>query len=587
MMKYSLRSKMQVSLVVLYIGEIMFPPVYGGLQANCTQTIRTGHDFQVKVVLPTYINASEFRDPPFNFTGMTLELCPNNVTLKISWSMDKTSGTEMKLCFRIKSDLNGKFLHTECVELNMNYSKHPIVMTCWFPMDYVSYMPIIDAMATLRENAERSYFYGELNTRDIDPTRSCEDMCEVSEMIISPVNFCNHTASVVFNENITIHALSFDASDSCKDSPIHITGMTTKKFEFTLTCTYDGIGHVKVLYSINGKYCLKYQPVTVICVSQKKVTDSKTLEPEVDDFKTFVIFGLVCMIVITAIFVVTILVAQWLRQCFKDRRRYSGRDVNICTDEGMPFKVNSFQQKGNDTPSTGTLITPVDQVIKREYRKHVDSISSSDVQFANIARSLRGQTARKLHRSITMALLENMESFDRKKILFLPTPFDTFSRDATNLLKTVFTLELSIPTQCCFDRDVNKRYRTGDRYKWIESILGDFDRIVIFLCFTKIRGQTGDSAVEGLLDHLPLSKVRPHCKVAFLHITDSSESLEKNHHGDCFHLSDKNSYEVFVGAVLKYCGRNPLAEQDLMARLTNCKASRHFLRFIGKDKKHH
>lgn len=244
-------------------------------------------------------------------------------------------------------------------------------------------------------------------------------------------------------------------------------------------------------------------------------------------------------------------------------------DCNLCTLTGpapAPVVVNP--------------VHPVDKVIKKEYLKRVDSMSSEGQ--TSMASSVRGQNVRKLHRSVTVALLENTETFYRKKILFLPTPFDTFSRDATNLLKAVFTLELNIPTQCCFDRDVYQQYMTSNRYEWIENHLGDYDRILIFLCFTTIRGENRESSmVSDVLDHILLSRIRPHCKVAFLHLTDSSENLEKNHHGDSFHLSDKSSYTNFVGEVLNYCGRNPFSEPDLLYRLTNCETSKHFMGYIG------
>jgi hypothetical protein len=105
---------------------------------------------------------------------------------------------------------------------------------------------------------------------------------------------------------------------------------------------------------------------------------------------------------------------------------------------------------------------------------------------------------------------------------------------------------------------------------------------VIFLCFTTIHGEAkGRPIVEDVLEHLLISKPRPHCKVAFLHLTDSSENFEKNHHGDSFHVMDKVSYEAFISEMFNYCGRNPDSEPELVYRLTNCETSRHFLRFIG------
>lgn len=224
----------------------------------------------------------------------------------------------------------------------------------------------------------------------------------------------------------------------------------------------------------------------------------------------------------------------------------------------------------------------VEKVIKQEYKKREDSATPDGQASVNSKReSIRGRpSARKLHRSHTITLLENTKSFYRKKVLFMPTPFDIFSRDVANLLKTVLTLEGHIPSQCCFDRDVSQKYMYGDRYKWIETVLGDYDKIVIFLCFTTLGVESRSvSMVDDILEHLLLSRTRPHCKVAFLHLTDNSDDLECGHHGDSFHLSNMDSYIDFLAGVLNYCGRD--SEPDMMHRLINCETSKHFLRLIG------
>ncbi|XP_053386695.1 uncharacterized protein LOC123543729 [Mercenaria mercenaria] len=583
-MEYVIRTALQAVVIFSCNGILLFPLASQTRPAHCTQTTRSGFNFRPKNILPSYVNAPESMEPPINSTetDMNLELCPDNVTLKIGWTMNKHPGTEMNLCYKIKS---GQLLETSCVNLDVQYSEHPIIMTCWFPMTYISYKPMITALAISDVADGGSYFYRELNTSELDPRHSCKDMCEVSEMNINPLIFCNDTASIVFDEKINVKSLSFDATEStsCDNSSVVINAQTRNKLDYRLNCAYVGIGNVKVLYSINGKFCLKYQSVRVICDSRLKRKEAPT-KLHVDDFQTFVIFGVVCMIVISVIFVIINFVAQMLRHLLKVRRRNNERDIDVLDEEGMPLHDNNIRPIENiPSPTVTVPITPVDVVIKREYRKRVDSMSSSDGQSTVTTSSFRGQTVRQLHRSMTVALLENTESFYRKKILFLPTPFDTFSRDATNLLKAVFTLELSIPTECCFDREVFQRYMTGNRYNWIETILGDYDRIVVFLCFTTIRGQICKSIIEDVLDHLSVSKIKPYCTVCFLHITDSSENLEKNHHGESFHLSDKISYKNFMGEVLKYCDRNPDAEPDLLYRLTNCEASRHFVRFIGME----
>ncbi|KAH3751754.1 hypothetical protein DPMN_186323 [Dreissena polymorpha] len=64
---------------------------------------------------------------------------------------------------------------------------------------------------------------------------------------------------------------------------------------------------------------------------------------------------------------------------------------------------------------------------------------------------------RKLQRSVTQALLQNMSS-NSTSILLLPLPFDQFTRDIVELLGTVLSMEANIPTRYSFDRDVQTEY---------------------------------------------------------------------------------------------------------------------------------
>lgn len=569
-------------------GELSSATGEPDIPAFCITSAKQKQDFQSNDILPVPVNASDFPEPPRDPLDLKLELCPNNATLKISWHMNQSHDVDTRLCYKMKSNHDGQLLHKHCVKFFVKAANRSVTLTCWFPMGYAKQRPVITAVVeTVGSN--RTYdFYGEMNTSALDPANSCgsRDICELTLMeSTKSLLSCNDTSSFNFDDRATIKAVWFDGIDSpsCRDSPVFISRRTSSKLDYSLNCIYHGLGHLKVLYTINNRVCLRYQMVKVICDSAPKVAEvASTTETDADDFTTFVIFGVVCMVVITTVVVLINFALQKLRLVLKSRRRYIGRNhVNSNGNEALPLKANISHDEGH-VPASILVnpVHPVDKVIKREYLKRVDSMSSEGQSSTGSA--TRAQNVRKLHRSVTVALLENTETFYRKKILFLPTPFDTFSRDATNLLKAVFTLELSIPTQCCYDRDVYQQYMTSNRYKWIETYLGDYDRILVFLCFTTIRGQAkGVSILDDVLDHLLLTRIRPHCKVAFLHLTDSSENLEKNHHGDSFHLSDKDSFTDFVGEVLNYCGRNPLSEPDLLYRLTNCETSKHFLRYIG------
>lgn len=203
------------------------------------------------------------------------------------------------------------------------------------------------------------------------------------------------------------------------------------------------------------------------------------------------------------------------------------------------------------------------------------------------------KTAR-LQRSATMALLETTDPLDRKKILFLPSIWDQFSRDVTMLLKRVFTEGAKITAQCCYDRDIYQQYMTGDKYKWIETILGDRDKIVVFLCFTKLgtKEKYADEIdiVEDVLSHLLRTRNVSHllCKVVYLHLTDSEDShLEQNHHGDSYRISSKESLSPFLKDTLTNCGLRPDKAVPLAKTLFESTQSAKFLSFIGIGERKH
>lgn len=191
-----------------------------------------------------------------------------------------------------------------------------------------------------------------------------------------------------------------------------------------------------------------------------------------------------------------------------------------------------------------------------------------------------------MRRSITMALLEDTDPFYKKRILFLPIPFDHYTNDVVKILKSVFIDEGGIPSQCCFDRKVYQGYMESDPFKWIENVLSDHDKILVFLCFTSLnveRTAKRDSMAEFILENLLFTKVKSHrlCKVILLHLIDSPENVREHDIGDSFHICDHKSYVNFVKDVLNVCGRNPDECPEITNRLSNCKASKHFLSFIG------
>jgi hypothetical protein len=202
----------------------------------------------------------------------------------------------------------------------------------------------------------------------------------------------------------------------------------------------------------------------------------------------------------------------------------------------------------------------------------------------------RGLLVLPMRKSITMALLEDTDPFYKKRILFLPIPFDHFTNEVTKILKSVFMDDAGIPSQCCFDRKIFQEYMTGDKFKWLDNVLSDHDKILIFICFTSINPDKvdvkRDSMAEEVLDNLLSTKVKSHrlCKVVLLYLTDSPNSVQNvgDIVTDSFHINSATCYANFVGNVMNFCGRNPEANSSLIKRITNSQASKHFLSFIGK-----
>lgn len=221
-------------------------------------------------------------------------------------------------------------------------------------------------------------------------------------------------------------------------------------------------------------------------------------------------------------------------------------------------------------------------------RKRAASVSSLRMQEDGELKT--GLLALPMRKSITMALLEETDPFYKKRILFLPIPFDHFTNDVTKILKSVFTDDAGIPSQCCFDRKIFQEYMTGDKYKWLDNVLSDHDKILIFICFTSINldktDVKRDSMAEEVLDNLLSTKVKSHrlCKVVLLYLTDSPNSVQKvgDVGTDSYHINSEVCYAKFVGNVMNFCGRNPETNQALIKKITQSQASKHFLTFIGK-----
>ncbi|XP_053386228.1 uncharacterized protein LOC123538576 isoform X2 [Mercenaria mercenaria] len=562
---------------------------------QCTQTARSSLYSTPRVTIPKQISALGVLEPMSEYSRLKMDLCPNSRFLKLSWTINQTQDCDVMICLKMENSRKEEIMDTVCYRMHIQQSHYASAMDCWFPVDFISKRPIIRSWILPIKTSVHGIFYGSLDTSALDPVNSCKDICETTPMNIGSQIYCQDTdSSITYDKSTTIEHLSFNAIDnsSCKNG-IKIFKQFDGRLEYQLNCSFSGVGYIKILYSIQGKYCLKYQMVTISCPYGK--SSETTLADGIDDthsFGTFMIFGLVCVIVIAATFFTVVIVVLWLY----DRKYYSksphrrhsagARHVSLKADKNYPLKTFSPQPSGS-RPVTCVVNTDVKETKKTSPRQRSASTSSDKMPEAENEK--QRLIVLPMRRSITMALLEETDLFYKKRILFLPIPFDHFTNDVTKILKSVFMETAGVPSQCCFDRKIFQEYMTGDRFKWIENVLGDHDKILIFLCFTSVSvertGTKRDSMADEILDNILITKVKSHrlCKVIFLYLTDSADSVQKvgDIATDSFHISSTDCYVNFVGNVMNFCGRNPEENPDLIRRISSCEASRHFLRFIG------
>ncbi|XP_053386019.1 uncharacterized protein LOC123537784 isoform X2 [Mercenaria mercenaria] len=300
-----LRNGIIISATLIFCMTELLPlTTGGGLPEHCTQTVVYRKRLKSYDIILSRLNDSEFPEPPADTDDIKVDICPNNTVLRFSWKMNRGQGTEMKLCYRMKSMFNGQLLKFSCVRFHVQYSKRRKQMTCRFPMYYFSSRPIINVLATSLDDGNELFYYGELNTGGLDTTDSCRHVCDVRAIEINAVMSCNAKSSIIYKDSVSIVRLSFDPinSDSCGDTSVQISGKTSNKLDYSINCTHKGLGVVNVLYNIHGYYCYKNHTVRVICDSISTTTTFlATTESHVDKIQSLVIFGTSCLVITVVI----------------------------------------------------------------------------------------------------------------------------------------------------------------------------------------------------------------------------------------------------------------------------------------------
>ncbi|KAL4227582.1 hypothetical protein ACF0H5_013025 [Mactra antiquata] len=519
--------------------------------------------------------------------SIELSFCPNINFLKVHLMLadHNLEGNIFILCYRKAVSERFVSMATNCYQIILSQIETAIVLDCWFPIHLLHRNEPLIEVWTSNENQLYNQ-YGSI--RPQKQINMCTDECETTIInIISPV-ICYKPATIILDKYINVHHITFHPDDVTQCSTMTILNKTEVELKYMINCDIIGKGHIKVLYSISDKYCLKYQTIHTHCPKVVQNLEYQMRLEEAHSFGVFVLFGLGCMVTVSSVIATFIFTYQKFQPVWTRIRRKS-KDLGYELREretDIQLLSDSIER---DATSISTVQTPVKEVIKKAYIKRMDSYTSdgqSPTKQTKPVKVAKTRDIRKLHKCVTVALLEHTDELYRKRILVLPRPYDSFSRDATNLLKTVFTMEGGIPSQCCFDRDVYSQFITGDKHQWIQQTLSDRNRILIFLCFTSIvRDIKCNTMVTDILDHLVLSRVNSpiFCKVIFLYITDNSDNLSKYHHGDSYYINHAHSYRNFVENVLCFCGKNADTDSMLIHQLITCDASTHFLKFVGVE----
>ncbi|KAL4217537.1 hypothetical protein ACF0H5_023986 [Mactra antiquata] len=582
---------------------------------NCTITEMIGNNVETKLVRLKSIHEHDFpTDINSDHKQLEVSMCPDNTTLKIVTSSNNVQEGFIEICYIMNTVFDGRHLETKCYHLHLNNFKHQITVSCWFPMKYFKDRPNISVWVTVNNTDRQQYYTGSLNTALLDPRRPCGNICEISVLSIPRVIYCQHTHSIQYEDGLQILNVNISPPVDGQDE-LNITQTTIGKIEYSLDCSHSGSTHIKVLYLIRDQYCLKYQLVQVICPDCNNDTTISALKNDhIDDgasFGMFLMYGVCCFFVTTVICSLIVAVVQCKHRILKICRRFN-EDFE---HESLP--MNSIQQKRvtfetsspelipcvlkTETGKSSHPVVTTESNTKTDDSKITSAAKTTDATKTNNATKTSGttnaitKTARgdgrkipRLQRSATMALLEVTDPMYRKKVLLLPSVWDLFSRNMTDLLKQLFTKEAGVTAQCCYDRDVHQQYFTSDKYKWIEHILGDRDKIIVLLCFTNldIKNKRSDNIdmCADVVSQLHQTKNISHifCKVIYLHLTDSSaQQLARSYHGDSYRLNTEETFGIFLRDVMTHCGLNPNRATALVQTLIQSGYAQGFLSYIG------
>ncbi|XP_052812468.1 uncharacterized protein LOC128240027 isoform X1 [Mya arenaria] len=477
-------------------------------------------------------------------------------------------------------------------------------LTCWLPISVPDHLHIAINVTV----AGDEYNTVASSTLDaVDQAINCKEGCKSGDLMLNTSYLCSKNGTFYHKPSARVLRVSFTPLDKGQTTLKHWP-VTNSSISFQFHDKYNGIGRLEVSYrQLNADlYCYVYSDINIVC---DHVTSKSDPYDDTESFGTFVIFGLIVMTCFTAILALIIFVVQKLMGLHrayknrrestpKERRRRSSLLGHLKTDEVIRNSILNMHKiisepeaqplrgHGNGTSSERETSFLRNSSHKSSHNRIASGSSwaSSILSQTNSGLPSKASSGKKLQRSVTQAMLEDLDE-SNCSILFLTLPFDQYTRDVTELLRNVLSIEGGIPSQCCFDSDVLSDYQ-ANRFAFIEEITGNTNKILIFVFLTTLSyGTKEEKLIHDLLNHCLLKqRIIPQCKVVFLHLTDDDSRLETRYHGQHIHLKHDNAYKKFLSVILRECGIN-VDERDedseLPKRMLSCSATKHLYHLLS------
>ncbi|WAR10194.1 hypothetical protein MAR_035270 [Mya arenaria] len=413
-------------------------------------------------------------------------------------------------------------------------------LTCWLPISVPDHLHIAINVTV----AGDEYNTVASSTLDaVDQAINCKEGCKSGDLMLNTSYLCSKNGTFYHKPSARVLRVSFTPLDKGQTTLKHWP-VTNSSISFQFHDKYNGIGRLEVSYrQLNADlYCYVYSDINIVCdhVTSKSDPYDEIIRNSILNMHK----------------IISEPEAQPLR----------GHGNGTSSERETSFLRNSSHKSSHNRIASGS------------------SWASSILSQTNSGLPSKASSGKKLQRSVTQAMLEDLDE-SNCSILFLTLPFDQYTRDVTELLRNVLSIEGGIPSQCCFDPDVLSDYQ-ANRFAFIEEITGNTNKILIFVFLTTLSyGTKEEKLIHDLLNHCLLKqRITPQCKVVFLHLTDDDSRLETRYHGQHIHLKHDNAYKKFLSVILRECGIN-VDERDedseLPKRMLSCSATKHLYHLLS------